>query len=162
MSEEETLNGAAEAAELETAAVTIGIRREGGEPAPEPTGETVAVTTEAAQEAAGAADGAEVAGDETVVEPEEPDGEIPDEPEDTAVVREVPFKEVTARDGETWVEVYCGDKTLVIKVSQIAAMTMTDDGYRPLVHLANAKDVLRIDAASWAALREYLFGGIKD
>jgi len=72
-----------------------------------------------------------------------------------------PCKEVKDVNGEVWVRVYNGAKVIVIKRSLIAALTLSEAEDDPFVHLANAKDVLRLDLQSWTALNAYLFGEIQ-
>ena len=74
-----------------------------------------------------------------------------------------PFTELKDRDGETWVKLYCGTKVVLIKPKQVSAMTWEKgDGGEPFIHLANAKDVLRVNPESWCEFNTYLFGDLKD
>lgn len=76
------------------------------------------------------------------------------------------------RAGREWAEVWRDRKILRIRTDMISAMTLDkvveqlEDGGEavletvPYVHLAGAKDVLRINETSWAALNDHLFGNV--
>ena len=72
------------------------------------------------------------------------------------------------RAGREWAEVWRDRKILRIRTDMISAMTLdkivenSESGEEvvletiPYVHLAGAKDVLRINETSWTALNDYL------
>lgn len=92
--------------------------------------------------------------------PVEADGDGGDE-EEFRTPRD-PFKSFTDRFGTTWVRLYCEGKKVIVNAEQISALTHGEGVGEPLIHLANAKDVLRVDFDGWCALNTWLFNEFRD
>ena len=149
----------AEAAELKTARVTLvlggaGEAADGGETAATPEGGSAEA---APAEVPAPTDGGEAAPDGGDAGDDDEEEVDETEPAEAERVPKIPLLILIDRNNVRWAQVYCEGKKVAIKISQIAAMTMEPDGWHPYVHLANAKDVIRIDEVCWLALYKHLF-----
>ena len=89
----------------------------------------------------------------------EAQGDGEDEDEREAQPEREPLKIVKDAEGNEWVRLYRGTKVVLLRKSQISALTFDEEsGEDPLIHLANAKDVIAVNRDGWAALNTHLFG----